>query len=295
MLKYSLENTIKRISRKAKDADVILLTTYEAKEHIKNAKMIEHIRYSKAEAINGITRGNLHIPDKGEDKTYIDVYFLICKNKVILVDDTLFVEKILCDMEKEGTLKESGKGAFLATFLEKIVKDDTYYLTYIEEELEKLEENIFLEEDEKKLNRRLGDYRRKTMTMANFYLQLADVAEILRQDDNDIFNTTEEKYLTLFMDKVKRLHDEALLIREYAIQLREVYQAQIDEKQNSIMKMLTIVTTIFFPLSIITGWYGMNFTGMPELNWKYGYMAVIGFSILVVCICTWIFKKKKFW
>ena len=61
------------------------------------------------------------------------------------------------------------------------------------------------------------------------------------------------------------------------------------------MKILTIVTTIFLPLSLLAGWYGMNFTGMPELTWKYGYPTVIAVSILVVTVCLWIMKKKKFW
>ena len=57
----------------------------------------------------------------------------------------------------------------------------------------------------------------------------------------------------------------------------------------------TVVTTIFLPLSPVAGWYGMNFRNMPELTWKYGYIAVIAFSILIVLICLFIMKKKKFW
>ena len=51
----------------------------------------------------------------------------------------------------------------------------------------------------------------------------------------------------------------------------------------------------FLPLSLLTGWYGMNFTGMNELSWEYGYEAVICAGILIVCLSIWIMKKKKFW
>ena len=61
------------------------------------------------------------------------------------------------------------------------------------------------------------------------------------------------------------------------------------------MKILTIVTTIFLPLTLVAGWYGMNFSNMPELSWKYGYPAVIVISLVIVMICLWIMKKKKFW
>ena len=61
------------------------------------------------------------------------------------------------------------------------------------------------------------------------------------------------------------------------------------------MKILTIVTTVFLPLSLVVGWYGMNFINMPELTWKYGYPAIIVISVLIVALCLWIMKKKKFW
>ena len=52
---------------------------------------------------------------------------------------------------------------------------------------------------------------------------------------------------------------------DYAQQVKDAYQAQIDAKQNSNMQFLTVISTIFFPLTLITGWYGMNFQNMPEL------------------------------
>ena len=67
----------------------------------------------------------------------------------------------------------------------------------------------------------------------------------------------------------------------------------MDLRQNKIMKVLTVVTTIFLPLSLIVGWYGMNFP-MPEFDWAFGYPAVILLSAAVVIFCVWLFKRKKF-
>lgn len=61
------------------------------------------------------------------------------------------------------------------------------------------------------------------------------------------------------------------------------------------MKILTVVTTIFLPLSLVAGRYGMNFVNLPELAWKYGYPAVIAVSVLIVSACLWVMEKKKFW
>ena len=77
--------------------------------------------------------------------------------------------------------------------------------------------------------------------------------------------------------------------------MRELFQTEVEIRQNRIMKALTLVTTLCLPLSLVAGWYGMNFTGMPELGWKYGYPAVIVVSVLIVSLCLWIMKKKKFW
>ena len=81
--------------------------------------------------------------------------------------------------------------------------------------------------------------------------------------------------------------------REIFLQLRELYQSQQDAQQHKIMCILTIVTTLFLPLTLLTGWYGMNFAYMPELHWKYGYPAVIIAAIVIVAIEIMYFKKKK--
>ena len=77
------------------------------------------------------------------------------------------------------------------------------------------------------------------------------------------------------------------------MQIRDVYQAHVDLMQNNTMKVLTVVATIFMPLTLIVGWYGMNFSNMPELEWEYGYPFVIGSSLLVTFVTIWWFKKKN--
>ena len=70
-------------------------------------------------------------------------------------------------------------------------------------------------------------------------------------------------------------------------------RAQMDVKQNRIMTVLTVVTTIFMPLTLIVGWYGMNFQNMPELTSPYGYTGVIILSIMVVVGGLLFFRMKK--
>ena len=81
-------------------------------------------------------------------------------------------------------------------------------------------------------------------------------------------------------------------LREYLAQVRETYQAQLDLKLNQIMKIFTVIAAVFLPLSLVVGWYGMNFSNMPELNWKYGYQGVIALSVLITLAILFYFKKR---
>ena len=76
-------------------------------------------------------------------------------------------------------------------------------------------------------------------------------------------------------------------------QLREAYQSQLSIQQNDLMKSFTVVTAVFLPLTLLVGWYGMNFVGMPELHWKYGYPAVILVSVGIVAARVSYCMKKK--
>ena len=77
------------------------------------------------------------------------------------------------------------------------------------------------------------------------------------------------------------------------MQVRDLYNSQLDVRQNRTVTLLTVVTTIFMPLTLIAGWYGMNFVYMPELKWRLGYPAVIVVSIAIVVFCLILFRKKK--
>lgn len=97
----------------------------------------------------------------------------------------------------------------------------------------------------------------------------------------------------MYANRTERLHNHVEMLREYVVQLRELYQSRIDMEQNRIMTLLTVVTTLFMPLTLIAGWYGMNFVNMPALSWKYGYPAVIVISVLIIVLEVIYFRKKK--
>ena len=82
-------------------------------------------------------------------------------------------------------------------------------------------------------------------------------------------------------------------LQELVAQLREAYQSQLAIQQNDLMRVFTIVTVLFLPLTLITGWFGMNFVNMPELQSEWGYPVIIAASILLVAGLLWFFRHKK--
>ena len=77
------------------------------------------------------------------------------------------------------------------------------------------------------------------------------------------------------------------------LQIRDLQQQRLDEEQNRIMRILTIVTAIFSPLTLVAGWYGMNFVGMPELKSHYGYPVVAIVCGIIILLEFIYFKLKK--
>lgn len=121
------------------------------------------------------------------------------------------------------------------------------------------------------------------------------LAEEFAANENGFFNENDIKAFGMFQSKMEQLADETQMLREYAMQVQDVYQSEIEIKQNDVMKMLTIVTTIFLPLTLIAGWYGMNFEHMPEIKSEYAYPVTIAASIMIVAASLYYFKKKNFW
>jgi magnesium transporter len=179
------------------------------------------------------------------------------------------------------------------TFFDRLLYRDFKSIEKMEFDIAALEEQLNNNINKKVFNSKLLVMKKNMLLLRNYYEQLIDIGEELQENDNSLFAEENLRYFKLFTDKVTRLADNIKFMHECLVQLREAYEASIDISLNNIMKIFTVVTTIFLPLTLIVGWYGMNFP-MPELTWKYGYICVIILSIAVVLLCMWFFKKKKF-
>lgn len=182
---------------------------------------------------------------------------------------------------------------FVGRFFNRLIESDGKLNEKTEAKINELEENVIEYGKYTNVNEQILTYNKKLMSLRNYYEQLVSIGERLYENENGIFDENKTYYFKIVSEKSGRLCAEINLFRENLVRIREAYQARLDLKMNSTMKLLTVITMLFLPLTLITGWYGMNFVNMPELSSPYGYPAVIAVSIAVVLICIVVFKKKK--
>lgn len=218
-------------------------------------------------------------------------------NLVIIVviedkDDSTRIR--LLDMLEHLNISKISQERLIFNFLERFINEDYSLLVDIEEDLSEHEDNIIARNLDKDFNYQITAIRKKLLLLDNYYQQFIAIGEELEENSIDIFSEENLHYFSIFASRATRLSNNIRMLQEYSIHVRESYHAQLDNDMNRIMKIFTVVTTVFLPLTLIAGWYGMNFNSIPEITWKYGYIYVILLSIIVAIFCLIYFKKKKF-
>ena len=218
------------------------------------------------------------------------IYFFINQNHVVLVDDEDFSMRLIGRIKRKKTHQGETKERFIYNYIAEFMSRDQELLMQYEKTLMGMEEDAMQGKIER-FQQELMPIRRKLLNLRGYYDEMMDMGRELEENENGFFAKKQLKYFGTLSDRADRLMSRTSHLLEYAQQVRDVYQAQVDARQNSNMQFLTVVSTIFFPLTLITGWYGMNFQNMPELD--NGYPGVIALSLIVIVICILIFKRKK--
>ena len=257
------------------------------------AESLKSMRYCKAEVFRDCITGMIRLPKKND--LYRDARltfgFCLTASEIIFIENTGEIEPWI---EKQAEILGDGftPGQLLLQVMGNMISDDILYLSHIEEQAEMLEDNI-ADGNTDNFFVSLTKYRRKLSELNAYYDQLVDIGELLQLPVCASFLSGADGW-DKYTRRCERLQNHVQFIRENLLQLGELFQSMQDAHQNKIMGFLTIITTFFLPLTLLTGWYGMNFRHMPELSWRYGYIAVI-IAVIVIAVCEFIyFKKKKY-
>ena len=299
---FAIEETLQAVDRKdIKGRQFVAVMSFEEWKNNKesfemgmdNEIDLSEIFLTKAEVNYDSLTGTFAIPDRknpsGDDLKFA---FVLDEKGVVFIDDGDTALNIIKGVQRTKKWKMPSLERFLYDFLDQIVKDDLRLMENYENELDSMEQKI-LDGDESLPSGRLNDIRSDIRYLRIHYEQLMDLASEFEENENGFFKLENLRYFRLFINRAERLHEESMSLRDYTMQLRDLYKAYLDIKQNRIMTVLTVVTTIFMPLTLIVGWYGMNFKYMPELNYEWSYPVVIVLSIMIVVLSLIFFKRKK--
>ncbi len=179
-------------------------------------------------------------------------------------------------------------------FFDAMIEADGRMLEDMEFSLTLPEEAVLNGKADEETSALLLQTKHRLLLLHNYYEQLIDLGNTLAENENDLFLEEDLRYFKVFSEKAERLSRNVRSLREQLHELREAYQSMLDIRLGNIMKFFAVLSAIFLPLTLITGWYGMNFKGMPELYWQHGYLFVIALSASVVLICIAIFRHNRF-
>ncbi|MDO4194391.1 MAG: CorA family divalent cation transporter [Erysipelotrichaceae bacterium] len=254
---------------------------------------LKQIRETKAVVNYDSLTGTFNIPDhdnySGQKK---QLAFALDERGIVFVDEDDYAESVIRNIQASKKWKLPSLERLLYDFLEETIKNDMSLLEMLEENLSGIENGIMCGDIEE-YPIQLNDIRYELLDLQKHYEHLIDLSQELEENENEFFYEDNLRYFKLFTERVNRLQDTVIQLREFIVQLRDLVSEQLSIRQNKIVTLLTVITTIFMPLTLIVGWYGMNFIYMPELRSPYGYPGVIFVSVLIVVILLYWFKKKR--
>lgn len=251
------------------------------------------IHSTKAEVNYDSLTGSFSIPDRSNMVETSRFAFALDEKGVVFIDDCGMAQQIIHEIKRTKKWRLPSLERFIYDFLEMIINLDRDRLESYDSELGKIENLIEREDAELDSVERANEIRGDLRILRVHYEQLLDFTQELEENENNFFKPDNLRYFRLFSNRIERFRDTAKAVEDHAVQIRDIYKAHTDIKQNRIMTVLTVVTTIFMPLTLIVGWYGMNFRYMPELDSVWGYPVIIAVSLLVLIGSLLYFKKKK--
>lgn len=290
-----------REEQKSREHSVIGLFTFEEMEEtatrfqINYALLLEYwqSRTTKYENFDGFDLICVNILDyqhiegrQGRALIYLD------KKHMLFFGDHIADTQKLLDAVYHNGRENYSKSHALHDFFCYITVGDREYFDAVEKEILDLEQALITSE-KRDCVKEIISLRKRLMTLKKYYEQWIDVLDNISENENGLIDHKTLRYFKILGNRIERLYQNVLNLRDYVTQVRESYQAQVDINLNETMKIFTVITTIFLPLTLIVGWYGMNFQ-MPEYGWKYGYGMVIGASLLTI-VGVFIYFKKMRW
>jgi len=193
----------------------------------------------------------------------------------------------------KGRIRKTGSDYLTYVLLDAIVDNYFLILEKFGEKIEYMGEELVAEPTEKTLQQ-IHSLKREMIFLRKSVWPLRELISSLERSESSLIKESTGIYLRDVYDHTIQVIDTVETFRDMVSGMLDIYLSSISNKMNAVMKVLTIIATIFIPLTFIAGIYGMNFKYMPELEWRWAY-PVIWLIIAVIAICMLIYFRRKKW
>ncbi|CAB5079422.1 Magnesium and cobalt transport protein CorA [Olavius algarvensis associated proteobacterium Delta 3] len=194
--------------------------------------------------------------------------------------------------QEKGRLRQRGCGYLAYALLDAVVDHYFTVLEAIGEKIEALEGDITDEPGSDTL-RAIHRLKREMIFFRKQVWPMREIVSSLIRSESDLVSMSNEAYLADVYDHTVQVLDTVESFRDVLSSMLDLYMSTISNRMNEVMKVLTIIATIFIPITFVAGIYGMNFKFMPELEWKWGYVAVWGVIAVIALAMVAYFRRKK--
>ncbi|MCW3083947.1 MAG: magnesium transport protein CorA [Bacteroidetes bacterium] len=192
----------------------------------------------------------------------------------------------------KGRIRKMGADYLAYALIDAVV--DCYFtiLERIGDKIELLEEELITEPSKETLQQ-LHYMKREMIFVRKAVWPMRELINNMERSETELIVPSTDIYLRDVHDHTIRVIDTVETFRDLLSGMMDIYLSSVSNKMNEIMKVLTIITTIFVPVTFIAGVYGMNFDNMPELHSRYGYFMTCGVMLLMIVLLIYYFRRRK--
>lgn len=192
----------------------------------------------------------------------------------------------------QGRIRRSGTDYLLYALLDTIVDSYIVLIERVGEKIEALEEDL-LDRADDSIIPRINTFKKELNFLSKVIRPVKDMIRELNRSEHPLLQKRTFSYLSdlngLILHAVETIDSYRTMLNDFL----DMYNSDVSNRMNDVMKVLTIFASIFIPLTFLAGIYGMNFQYMPELGWKYGYFSILGVMLLMAVGMLWFFRRKR--
>jgi len=194
---------------------------------------------------------------------------------------------------KSGRVRSRGADYLFFALIDAIIDNYFVVLENINDRIAVLEEEVY-GHPEPETARQIQILKKDVLKIRKWVFPVRDLVHRLIETENPLITKDTKLFLRDALDHSTEINEDLHVYREMSMTLLEMYMSTVSNKMNEVMKVLTIMASIFIPLTFLAGIYGMNFEHMPELHWKYSYFVLLA-AMLVLFIGMLIYFRRKRW